>query len=36
MSLLNTNMKREKEHFAKFLHASKNYARANGFTGTFL
>jgi len=35
MSLLNTNMKREKEHFAKFLHASKNYARANGFTGTF-
>jgi xylose isomerase len=35
MSLLNTNMKREKEHFAKFLHASKDYARKNGFKGTF-
>ena len=35
MSLLNTNMKREQEHFAKFLHASKDYARANGFKGTF-
>ncbi|MEO5893764.1 MAG: xylose isomerase [Ferruginibacter sp.] len=35
MSLLNTNMKREKEHLAKFLHASKDYARKNGFTGTF-
>jgi xylose isomerase len=35
MSLLNTNMKKEKEHFAKFLHAAKNYARANGFKGTF-
>ncbi len=35
MSLLNTNMKREKEHFAKFLHASRDYARANGFKGTF-
>jgi xylose isomerase len=27
MSLLNTNMKREKEHMAKFLHAAKDYAR---------
>lgn len=35
MSLLNTNMKKEKEHFANFLHAAKNYARANGFKGTF-
>jgi xylose isomerase len=35
MSLLNTNMKREKEHFARFLHAAKDYARANGFKGTF-
>lgn len=35
MSLLNTNMKREKEHLAKFLHASKDYARKNGFKGKF-
>ena len=35
MSLLNTNMKREKEHLAKFLHAARDYARKNGFTGTF-
>ena len=35
MSLLNTNMKREKEHLAKFLHVSKDYARNNGFKGTF-
>src|SRR6187549_4002312 len=35
MSLLNTNMKREKEHFAKFLHTAKDYARANGFKGNF-
>ena len=35
MSLLNTNMKREKEHLAKFLHAAKDYARNNGFKGTF-
>ena len=35
MSLLNTDMKREKEHLAKFLHAAKDYGRKNGFTGTF-
>jgi xylose isomerase len=35
MSLLNTNMKREQEHMARFLHAAKDYARANGFKGTF-
>ncbi|SFQ47679.1 xylose isomerase [Parafilimonas terrae] len=36
MSLLNTDMKREKEHLARFLHSAKDYARKNGFTGTFL
>jgi xylose isomerase len=35
MSLLNTNMQKEKEHFAKFLHTAKDYARRNGFKGTF-
>lgn len=35
MSLLNTDMKREKEHLAKFLHAAKDYARKQGFKGTF-
>lgn len=35
MSLLNTNMKREQEHLAKFLHAAKDYARGQGFTGNF-
>ena len=35
MSLLNTNMKKELDHMARFLHMAKDYARANGFTGTF-
>ena len=35
MSLLNTNMKREKEHLARFLHTAKDYARRNGFKGHF-
>jgi xylose isomerase len=35
-SLLNTDMKRELEHMARFLHAAKDYARKNGFKGTFL
>ena len=35
MSLLNTDMRREKEHLAKFLHAAKDYARKNGFKGNF-
>lgn len=35
MSLLNTNMKREKEHLAQFLHIAKDYARRNGFKGNF-
>jgi xylose isomerase len=35
MSLLNTDMKREQEHLAQFLHKSRDYARANGFKGVF-
>ena len=35
MSLLNTNMKREQEHFARFLTIARDYARAQGFKGTF-
>jgi xylose isomerase len=35
MSLLNTNMKRELDHLARFLHAAKDYARQQGFKGTF-
>ncbi|HYC87451.1 MAG TPA: xylose isomerase [Chryseosolibacter sp.] len=35
LSLLNTNMKREQEHLARFLHAAKDYGRANRFKGTF-
>jgi len=36
MSLLNTDMKREQEHMARFLHTAKDYARSQGFKGTFL
>ena len=35
-SLLNTNMKREKEHLATFLKMARDYARNKGFKGTFL
>ncbi len=35
MSLLNTDMKRELDHAARFLHAAKDYARAQGFKGSF-
>lgn len=35
MSLLNSNMKREKEHLARFLHTAKDYARKQGFKGKF-
>lgn len=35
MSLLNTDMKRELDHAAVFLHAAKDYARAQGFKGHF-
>lgn len=36
MSLLNTDQKREKEHLATMLTIARDYARAKGFTGTFL
>ncbi|MFY0599506.1 MAG: xylose isomerase [Cyclobacteriaceae bacterium] len=35
MSLLNTNMKKELDHMARFLHMAKDYARGKGFTGNF-
>ncbi|MDF2157669.1 xylose isomerase [Algoriphagus sp. CAU 1675] len=35
MSLLNTDMKRETEHLAQFLTIARDYARKNGFKGTF-
>ncbi len=36
MSLLNTNMKREKDHLAMLLTKAKDYARTQGFKGVFL
>jgi xylose isomerase len=36
MSLLNTDMKRELDHMARFLTMARDYARKQGFTGTFL
>lgn len=36
MSLLNTDMKREQEHMARFLQMARDYARNQGFKGTFL
>ena len=35
MSLLNTNMKRELDHMGQFLNMAKDYARKQGFQGTF-
>lgn len=35
MSLLNTQMKRELDHMARFLHSAKDYARSQGFEGCF-
>ncbi len=35
MSLLNTDMGRELDHMARFLHMAKDYARKQGFKGTF-
>ena len=35
MSLLNTDMGRELDHMAKFLTMARDYARAQGFKGTF-
>ncbi|QSB27522.1 xylose isomerase [Flavobacterium sp. CLA17] len=36
MSLLNTDMKREQDHLGRFLNTCKDYARKEGFKGTFL
>ncbi len=36
MSLLNTDMKREQDHLARFLHMARDYARKQGFKGTLL
>ncbi len=36
MSLLNTDMKREKEHMATMLRMARDYARSKGFKGNFL
>jgi len=36
MSLLNTDMKREKDHLAMMLKMARDYGRKNGFKGTFL
>lgn len=36
MSLLNTDMKREQEHLARFLTMARDYGRKQGFTGNFL
>lgn len=35
MSLLNTNMKRELDHMGRFLGLARDYARGQGFKGTF-
>jgi xylose isomerase len=35
-SLLNTDMKREKDHLGTFLRAARDYGRGIGFQGTFL
>ena len=35
-TLLNTDMKREKEHMATMLRMARDYARSQGFKGTFL
>ncbi len=35
LSLLNTDMKREQAHLARFLTIARDYARANGFKGKF-
>jgi len=36
MSLLNTDMKREKQHLATMLKLARDYARSKGFKGVFL
>jgi xylose isomerase len=36
MNLYNTDMKRELDHLARFMHMAADYARSIGFTGQFL
>jgi len=36
LSLINTDMKREKDHLAMFLSMARDYGRKQGFKGTFL
>ncbi|MEI8004712.1 MAG: xylose isomerase [Bacteroidota bacterium] len=36
LSLVNTDMKREKDHLAMFLSMARDYGRKQGFNGTFL
>lgn len=36
VTLLNTNLRRELDHFAKFLHMAVDYKKSIGFTGQFL
>ncbi|MCH7988906.1 MAG: xylose isomerase, partial [Planctomycetes bacterium] len=36
MNLYNTDMKRELDHFARFMHMAVDHAKAIGFTGQFL
>lgn len=36
MNLFNTDMKRELEHLARFMHMAADYAKSIGFTGQFL
>ncbi|MBS0263239.1 MAG: xylose isomerase [Planctomycetes bacterium] len=36
MNLYNTNMKRELDHLARFMHMACDYAKSIGFTGQFL
>ena len=35
MTLLNTNLKREKDHLARFLSMARDYGRSHGFKGAF-
>jgi xylose isomerase len=35
MSILNTDLKKEKDHLAKFLGLARDYARSHGFKGVF-
>jgi xylose isomerase len=35
-TLLNTNLKREQDHLARFMHMAKDYANSIGFKGQFL